>query len=93
VLEGVEFHQGTGGWRVTGRMHNRGDAQALCRVELTTDLGPVPALVSAEPGKDGLFELRTTRRPQAVLLDPDKQCHRLVPNGAPGDRVFFQEGK
>jgi hypothetical protein len=94
VLEGVEFHQGADGWRVTGRMHNLGDAQALCKVELTTDLGPVPTLVSAEPGKDGLFELRTTRRPQAVLLDPDKQCHRLVPNGAPGqDRVFFQEGK
>ena len=49
--------------------------------------------MSAEPGKDGLFELRTTRRPQAVLLDPDKQCHRLVPNGAPGDRVFFQGGE
>ena len=93
VLEGVEFHQGADGWRVTGRMHNRGDAQALCKVELTTDLGPVPALARAEPGKDGLFELRTTRRPQAVLLDPDRQCHRLVPNGAPGDRVFFQEGK
>jgi hypothetical protein len=94
VLEGVEFHQGADGWRVTGRMHNLGDAQALCKVELTTDLGPVPTLVSAEPGKDGLFELRTTRRPQAVLLDPDKECHRLVPNGAPGrDRVFFEEGK
>ena len=93
VLEGVQFRQGADGWRVTGRMHNRGNAQALCKVELTTDLGPVPTLVSAEPEKDGLFELRTTRRPQAVLLDPDKQCHRLVPNGAPGDRVFFQEGK
>jgi hypothetical protein len=93
VLEGVEFRQGADGWRVTGRMHNRGDAEALCKVELTTDLGPVQTLARAEPGSDGPFELHTTRKPQAVLLDPDKECHRLVPNGAPGDRVFFQEAK
>ena len=93
VLEGVEFRQAPEGWRVTGRMHNRGDAQALCKVVLTTDLGPVAAMVQAEGEKDGAFELRTTRRPQAVLLDPDKECHRVMPNGAPGDRVFFQGGK
>jgi hypothetical protein len=60
---------------------------------LTTDLGPVSALVRAEGEKDGAFDLHSTRKPQAVLLDPDKECHRLVPNGAPGDRVFFQGGK
>ena len=90
VLEGVELHQTADGWHATGRMHNRGDAEALCKVVLTTDLGPVSAMVRAEGEKDGAFDLHTTRRPQAVLLDPDKECHRLVPNGAPGDRVFFQ---
>jgi hypothetical protein len=93
VLEGVEFRQGTDGWHATGRMHNRGDAEALCKIVLTTDLGPVSTLARADGGKDGAFDLHTTRRPQAVLLDPDKECHRLVPNGAPNDRVFFQGGK
>jgi hypothetical protein len=93
VLEGVEFRQGADGWHATGRMHNRGDAEALCKIVLTTDLGPVATLARADGGKDGSFDLHTTRRPQAVLLDPDKECHRLVPNGAPGDRVFFQGGK
>lgn len=90
VLAGVDFHQAPDGWRVTGRMHNRGEAQALCKVVLTTDLGPVVAMVQADGGKDGAFELRTPRRPQAVLLDPDKECHRAAPSGAPTDRVFFQ---
>jgi hypothetical protein len=93
VLEGVEFHPTANGWRATGRMHNRGDAEALCTIVLTTDLGPVSTLARADGGKDGAFELHTSRRPQAVLLDPDKECHRLVPNGVPGDRVFFQGGK
>jgi hypothetical protein len=93
VLEGVEFRQAADGWHATGRVHNRGDAEALCKVVLTTDLGPVSAMVRAEAEKDGAFDLHATRRPQAVLLDPDKECHRLVPNAAPGDRVFFQGGR
>jgi hypothetical protein len=91
VLDEVEFRVEPGGWRVTGKVVNRGDAEALCKVELTTDLGPVEALVRAEAVGAGAFELRTSRRPQAVLLDPDRECHRLVPNAAPRDRVFFQE--
>jgi hypothetical protein len=93
VLEGVEFRQAADGWHATGRMHNRGDAEALCKVVLTTDLGPVSAMVRAEAEKDGAFDLHTTRKPQAVLLDPDKECHRLVPSTLVGDRVFFQGGK
>jgi hypothetical protein len=93
VLEGVEFRQTADGWHATGRVHNRGDAEALCKVVLATDLGPVSATVRAEPEKDGAFDLRTTRKPQAVLLDPDKECHRLVPSTLVGDRVFFQRGK
>lgn len=93
VLEGVEFHQAADGWHATGRMHNRGDAEALCKVVLTTDLGPVSAMVRAEGEKDGAFDLHTTRKPQAVLLDPDKECHRLVPSTLVGDRVFFQGGR
>jgi hypothetical protein len=90
VLEGVEFRQTADGWHATGRMHNRGDAEALCKVVLTTDLGPVPAMVRAAGEKDGAFDLHSTRKPQAVLLDPDKECHRLVPSTKVGDRVFFQ---
>jgi hypothetical protein len=90
VLEGVAFRQTADGWHAAGRMHNRGDAEALCKVVLTTDLGPVSAMVRAEGEKDGAFDLHTTRRPQAVLLDPDKECHRLVPSTLVGDRVFFQ---
>lgn len=90
VLDGVEFRQEAGGWRVTGKLANPGDAEALCKVALATDLGPVETLVRAPAGGAGSFELRTARRPQTVLLDPDRECHRLVPNGAPRDRVFFQ---
>jgi hypothetical protein len=93
VLAGVEFRQTADGWHATGRMHNRGDAEALCKVVLTTDLGPVSAMVRAEGEKDGAFDLHTTRKPQAVMLDPDKECHRLVPSTMVGDRVFFQGGK
>lgn len=93
VLEGVEFLPAGDGWRVTGRMRNEGDAEALCKVVLTTDLGPVEAVVRAAGGEATAFELRTQRRPQAVLLDPDKECHRMVPNGAPRDRFFFQGTK
>ena len=92
VLEGVEFRPTAGGWLATGRMHNRGDAEALCKIVLTTDLGPVSTLARAEGGKDGAFDLRSSRRPQAVLLDPDRECHRLV-RSAGGDRVFFQGAK
>jgi hypothetical protein len=93
VLDRVEFRQAADGWRVTGRLHNLGNAEALCKVALTTDLGPVETLVRAAAEGDGSFELRTTHRPLAVLLDPDQECHRLVPNGAPRDRVFFQGGR
>jgi hypothetical protein len=50
-------------------------------------------MVRAEGEKDGAFDLHTTRKPQAVMLDPDKECHRLVPSTMVGDRVFFQGGK
>jgi len=41
VLEGVSFRHAGASWRVTGRMRNEGDGQALCKVVLNTDLGPV----------------------------------------------------
>jgi len=90
VLDGVEFLQAGEGWRVTGRMVNHGDAQAICKIVLSTDLGPVETVARADAGKDAAFELRASRRPQAVALDPDQECHRLIPNGAPSLRVFFQ---
>jgi hypothetical protein len=94
VLDGVEFRAAAGGgWRVTGRMTNRGDGEALCRVVLTTDLGAVETVVRADKGESTPFALSSRHRPQAVLLDPDQQCHRLVRNGVPRDRVYFQGGQ
>jgi len=92
VLDGVEFLPAGDGWRVTGRMVNHGDARAVCKIVLTTDLGPVETVARADAGQAAAFELRAGRRPQAVLLDPDQECHRLIPNGAPSLRVFFQGG-
>ena len=91
VLDGVDFKCVPEGWRVSGRLLNRGDGEALCRIVLTTDLGPVEATVSAGTGEAAPFTLSTAHRPQAVLLDPDNECHRVIPKGAPRDRVFFRE--
>lgn len=90
VLEGVAFRRAGEGWRVTGRMLNRGTGEALCKVVLTTNLGPVESLVRAEGGKTDEFAFSTVHRPQAVLLDPDRECHRLQPPSGVGDRVFFE---
>lgn len=94
VLEEVHFQAAAGGgWRATGRVHNLGDGEALCRVVLSSDLGSSETVVSAGTGQSVSFELRTPHRPQAVLLDPDNQCHRLVRNGVPRDRVYFEGGR
>lgn len=90
VLDAVELRQTGEGWQVTGRVQNRGDALARCRVVLATDLGPVETLVRAEPGGASPFVLTSRRRPLTVFLDPERECHRLIPNGAPRDRVFFE---
>jgi hypothetical protein len=90
VLDGVEFLPAGDGWRVTGQVVNRGDAQAVCKVVLTTELGPVETVARAGAGQAAAFELRSSRRPQAVLLDPDQECHRLISSGAPNLRVSFQ---
>lgn len=92
VFDAVEFLPAGDGWRVTGKVVNRGDAQAVCKVVLTTDLGPVETVVRADAGQAAAFELRASRRPQAVLLDPDQECHRLISSGAPNLRVSFQGG-
>ena len=90
VFDAVEFLPAGDGWRVTGKVVNRGDAQAVCKVVLTTDLGPVETVVRADANQAAAFELRASRRPQAVLLDPDQECHRLISSGAPNLRVSFQ---
>jgi hypothetical protein len=91
VLDGIEFRHVGEGWRVTGRMVNEGKGEALCKVVLTTDLGPESAVVRAEPGQAGSFELATRYRPQGVFLDPGHECQRLSKMGAPRDRVYFGE--
>jgi hypothetical protein len=88
LLEDVVFRRAGDGWKVTGRMRNRGTGEALCKVVLTTNLGPLETLARTEGGQSGGFSFSTVHRPQAVLLDPDRECHRLTVNT--GDRVFFQ---
>lgn len=92
VLEGVTLRQTAGGWTVTGRMLNLGKGEALCRIVLTTDLGPVETVARAGTGEAGAFTLTTSHQPQAVWIDPDRQCHRLVRNTSFRDRFYF-EGK
>jgi hypothetical protein len=93
VLDGVEFHTAGDGWRVTGKVHNEADGEALCRLVLTTDVGPVETEVRTGPGETVPFSLSTSHRPQGVFLDPDHECHRLVYMGASRDRVYFQGGR
>jgi hypothetical protein len=95
VLDKVEFRRAAGsdtGWRVTGRMVNEGQGEALCKVVLATDLGPESTVVRADSGQSGSFELATRYRPQGVFLDPGHECHRLARMGAPRDRVYFTGG-
>lgn len=73
-------------------MVNSGKGEALCRIVLTTDLGPVETVARAGTGEAAAFTLTTAHRPQAVWIDPDRQCHRLARNTAFGDRFYF-EGK
>jgi hypothetical protein len=93
VLDGVEFRHAEGGWRITGRMLNLSQGEALCKVVLTTDLGRQEAVARAggdHPGDHpGDFSFFTSHRPQAVLLDPGRECHRLVSGAVPRDRVAF----
>lgn len=89
ILDDVEFRHAEGGWRVTGRMRNRTQGEAVCKIVLTTDLGRLETIVRADPQQPGDFSFSTPRRPQSVLLDPDRECHRLIPNAGVRDRVFF----
>jgi len=92
TLEDVQFASAAAGWRVTGKVHNEADGEALCRVVLTTDLGPVETTVRTAAGETAPFVLATSNRPQGVFLDPDRECHRLMRTGI-RDRVFFQGGR
>ena len=92
TLDGVDFRRTGDGWRVTGRMVNQGQGEALCKVVLTTDLGQESTVVRADSGQTGRFELASRHRPQGVFLDPDHECHRLVKKGAPRDLVYFTGG-
>jgi hypothetical protein len=89
VLAEVRFQHAAEGWRAVGKVVNEGDGEALCKVVLTTDLAPVETVVRAGTGEAVAFALASRHRPQAVLLDPDQECQRLVRNGAPRDRVYF----
>ncbi len=89
VLEEVVLQPAGGGWRVTGQVHNLGDGESICRLVLTTDLGPAETEVRTETGTRASFAFTSSHRPQGVFLDPDQECHRLVRKGVPRDRVYF----
>ncbi len=89
-LDGVTLRRSSGGWTVTGRMVNRGSGEALCRIVLTTDLGPVETVARAGTGEAGAFTLTTVHRPQSLWIDPDRECHRLVRKVSFGDRFYFE---
>ncbi len=90
VLADVRFRRSGDTWRVTGRMVNEGQGEALCKVVLTTDLGPESTVARADGGQAAGFELATRHRPQGVFLDPGHECHRLVESGGARDRVYFE---
>ena len=90
VLEEVNFEPAGGGWRVTGKVHNLGDGEAICRLVLTTELGPVETEVRTGTAETTPFAFATAHRPQGVFLDPDQECHRMVRMGLPRDRVYLQ---
>lgn len=92
VLEGVELRRTGDVWRATGRVRNQGDGEALCKVAMTTELAPAETLVRVDTGETASFVLESPYRPQAVFLDPDRECHRLIAWGAPRDRVWFEGG-
>ena len=90
ALDGVTLNRTPSGWTVTGKMVNRGKGEALCKIVLTTDLGPVETLARAGTGEAGAFTLTTAHRPQSVWLDPDRECHRLVRTVSFADRFYFE---
>lgn len=92
ALEGVTLRRAGDGWQVGGRMLNQGQGEAICKIVLTTDLGPVETTARAGTGEAGAFSIATAHQPQALWLDPDRQCHRLVRGVSFADRVYF-EGK
>jgi hypothetical protein len=89
VLLDVSFRRTPGGWQATGRVENHGDGLADCKVVLATDLAPAETRVQVEGGRAAAFTLATPHRPQAVLLDPDRECHRLIRNVGTPDRAYF----
>lgn len=93
VLEDVRFRRAGDRWRATGRVRNRADGEAVCRVVLAAAVAPVETTVTIGTGGSVPFALETPHQPQAVFLDPDNECHRMVLLGAPRDRVFFEGGQ
>jgi hypothetical protein len=89
VLEEVRFHRAGKGWRATGQVRNRRDGEAVCRVVLAASVAPVETRVTVGTGEVVRFVLETPNRPQAVFLDPDRECHRLD-GGIGQDRAYFQ---
>jgi hypothetical protein len=90
VLEDVAFRRTGDRRRATGRVHNLADGEAICRVVLAAAVTPEETTVTVGTGGSVPFALETAHRPQAVYLDPDNECHRMVRLGAPRDRVFFE---
>jgi hypothetical protein len=74
-------------------VRNLADGEAVCRVVLAAAVAPVETTITVGTGGSVAFSLETPHRPQAVFLDPDKECHRLVTSMVPQDQVFFKGEK
>jgi hypothetical protein len=91
TLDDVRFERAGDVWRATGKMTNLGDATAVCKVALASALGSEETELRAAPGSSARFELTSRQKPQAVVLDPHLECHRLVLRSGIRERVYFEE--
>jgi hypothetical protein len=89
-LADVSFARAPEGWRVRGRVVNRGSGEARCDVVLTSELARGSVGVVVPPEGSASFELASRSRPRAVLLDPEGRCHRYR-SLAPIERVDYGE--
>lgn len=75
-LEGVDVRRQGSGYRVVGQVRNIGTGQAVCPLIARTEFGSVETVVRVEGGTSTAFALDSPWRPDSVLLDPQRRCHR-----------------
>ncbi len=66
------------GWRVEGKVHNRGTGQAVCPVIVKTEIHELQLTVTVDSESSSPFATRALSRPHTVLLDPNRTCYRWL---------------